>query len=113
MSAVRTHRSSRFGTAVTGDTLRPLAAGLALAFASMLAQAQSLQELYDAARGYDATYLAARATAQAAQYRYEPAKALRLAGFILLFLQGISEIVKKIAVMRGLIPDTQATFSAH
>ena len=42
-----------------------------------------------------------------------PAKALLLAGFILLFLQGLSEIVKKIAVMRGLIPDTQAQFSAH
>ncbi|WP_134725610.1 TRAP transporter small permease subunit [Paracoccus luteus] len=42
-----------------------------------------------------------------------PAKALLLAGFILLLLQGISEIVKKIAVMRGLIPDTQAAFSAH
>ena len=42
-----------------------------------------------------------------------PAKALLLAGFILLFLQGVSEIVKKIAVMRGLIPDTQAQFSAH
>jgi len=76
MSAVRTHRSSRFGTAVTGGPLRPLAAGLALAFASMLAQAQSLQELYDAARGYDAAYLAARATAEAAQYRLEQSKAL-------------------------------------
>ena len=32
---------------------------------------------------------------------------------VLLFLQGMSEIVKKIAVMRGLIPDTQAAFSAH
>lgn len=42
-----------------------------------------------------------------------PAKALLLAGFILLFFQGISEIIKKIAVMRGIIPDTQAQFSAH
>lgn len=58
--------------------LKPLAAGLALTMATMLAQAQSLQELYDAARGYDATYLAARATADAAQYRLEQSKALRL-----------------------------------
>ncbi len=57
---------------------RPLAGGLALALASTLAQAQSLQELYDAARGYDATYLGARATAEAAQYRLEQSKALRL-----------------------------------
>jgi len=42
-----------------------------------------------------------------------PAKALLLGGFILLFLQGISEIIKKIAVMRGVIPDTQAQFSSH
>ena len=34
-----------------------------------------------------------------------PAKALLFTGFLLLFLQGISEIIKKIAVMRGLIPD--------
>ena len=42
-----------------------------------------------------------------------PAKALLLAGFILLFFQGLSEIIKKIAVTRGIIPDTQAQFSAH
>ena len=42
-----------------------------------------------------------------------PAKALLVAGFILLFFQGISEIIKKIAVMRGIIPDDQAAFSAH
>jgi TRAP-type mannitol/chloroaromatic compound transport system permease small subunit len=34
-----------------------------------------------------------------------PAKALVLAGFFLLALQGLSEIIKRIAVMRGLIPD--------
>ena len=42
-----------------------------------------------------------------------PAKALLLAGFVLLFFQGISEIIKKIAVMRGIIPDTQAHVSSH
>ena len=34
-----------------------------------------------------------------------PAKSLMLIGFVLLFLQGISELIKRIAVMRGLIPD--------
>lgn len=42
-----------------------------------------------------------------------PAKAALLAGFILLFFQGISEIIKKIAVMRGLIPDTNAHVSTE
>jgi len=42
-----------------------------------LARAQSLQELYDAARAYDATYLAARALLDSAQYRVEQAYALR------------------------------------
>ena len=34
-----------------------------------------------------------------------PARALLAAGFVLLTLQAFSEIVKKIAVMRGIIPD--------
>jgi TRAP-type mannitol/chloroaromatic compound transport system permease small subunit len=34
-----------------------------------------------------------------------PAKALIVAGFSLLFLQGVSEIIKRVAVMRGTIPD--------
>lgn len=42
-----------------------------------------------------------------------PAKALLLVGFILLALQGLSEIIKKIAVMRGLIPDPNPFLSAH
>lgn len=37
-----------------------------------------------------------------------PAKAVLLGGFILLFAQGISELIKKIAVMRGLIADPHA-----
>lgn len=42
-----------------------------------------------------------------------PAKALLLAGFALLWLQGISEIIKKIAVMRGLIEDPHPFISSH
>jgi TRAP-type mannitol/chloroaromatic compound transport system permease small subunit len=38
-----------------------------------------------------------------------PAKSLILIGFSLLFLQGLSELVKRIAVMRGLIPDPYHT----
>ena len=38
-----------------------------------------------------------------------PAKALVLLGFIFLFLQGISELIKRIAVMAGLIPDPHAS----
>jgi outer membrane protein len=41
------------------------------------ANAQSLYELYDAARAFDAPYLAARAAADSAQYRAEQVHALR------------------------------------
>lgn len=34
-----------------------------------------------------------------------PAKALILVGFVLLLLQGVSELIKRIAIIRGLIPD--------
>ncbi|MBB6011954.1 TRAP-type mannitol/chloroaromatic compound transport system permease small subunit [Aquamicrobium lusatiense] len=42
-----------------------------------------------------------------------PAKALLLAGFVLLTFQGISEIIKKIAVMRGRMEDPNPFISAH
>ncbi|GHC09044.1 C4-dicarboxylate ABC transporter [Gemmobacter nanjingensis] len=42
-----------------------------------------------------------------------PAKALLLAGFVLLAFQGVSEIIKKIAVMRGMIPDPSPFVSSH
>jgi outer membrane protein len=57
-------------------TLQPLALVALLMTAAGPAQAQSLQELYDAARGYDATYLATRATADAAAARAAQAEAL-------------------------------------
>jgi TRAP-type mannitol/chloroaromatic compound transport system permease small subunit len=41
-----------------------------------------------------------------------PARALLLAGFILLLLQAFSEIIKKIAVIAGLIEDPNPTLSA-
>ena len=50
---------------------------LGLAFGAVgPARAQSLQELYEAARAYDATYLAARAQSESAQYKAEQANAL-------------------------------------
>lgn len=42
-----------------------------------------------------------------------PAKMMLLVGFGLLFLQGVSEIIKKIAIMRGLIPDTADHLDSH
>jgi TRAP-type mannitol/chloroaromatic compound transport system permease small subunit len=42
-----------------------------------------------------------------------PARVVILAGFVLLLLQGISELIKRIAVMRGLIPDPYARQDAH
>jgi TRAP-type mannitol/chloroaromatic compound transport system permease small subunit len=41
-----------------------------------------------------------------------PAKSLVLVAFSLLFIQGLSELVKRLAIMRGLIPDTE-THTAH
>ena len=42
-----------------------------------------------------------------------PAKGLILIGFVLLFWQGVSELIKRIAVMRGLIPDPYAAAAGH
>jgi outer membrane protein len=57
------------------ETLLPAALATSLLMA-LSAHAQSLQEVYDAARAYDATYLAARALADSAQYRLEQGRAL-------------------------------------
>lgn len=42
-----------------------------------------------------------------------PAKLLLLLGFFLLALQGVSEIIKKIAIMRGDMEDPNPFISAH
>lgn len=42
-----------------------------------------------------------------------PAKALVLVGFGLLALQGVSEIIKRVAIIRGVIPDPHADGGAH
>lgn len=52
------------------------AALLAFWLAPGAAAAQTLQQLYDASRAYDATYLSARALSDSAQYRVEQVEAL-------------------------------------
>lgn len=42
-----------------------------------------------------------------------PAKALLLAGFLLLAIQGVSEIIKKVAVMAGIIEDPSPPIPTH
>jgi TRAP-type mannitol/chloroaromatic compound transport system permease small subunit len=42
-----------------------------------------------------------------------PAKSLIMIGFVLLFVQGISELIKRVAVMRGLIPDAHTGGGLH
>ncbi len=56
--------------------LPALLAALTLGAAPGLAGAQSLLELYEAARAFDGTYLAARANAQSAEYRTAQSEAL-------------------------------------
>jgi outer membrane protein len=65
---MRTPRLSR-------QLIAPLS--LLLAGAGLPAWGQSLQELYDAARAYDAAYLSAKAAAQAAEHRAAQADALQ------------------------------------
>ena len=62
----------------TPQPVRPAAfvVACALALLPAWASAQSLRELYDAARAFDATYLAARSLAESAQYRAAQADAL-------------------------------------
>jgi outer membrane protein len=58
--------------------LRTIVAAAALAALAGTARAQSLVEVVEAARGYDATYLTARSNADAAEYRYQQARAMHL-----------------------------------
>lgn len=36
-----------------------------------------------------------------------------LAGFVLLFLQGISELIRNVAILKGIVPDEHAHISPH
>lgn len=71
---------SALGTSTRPSRLRPLVLALTLMGglgASLSAHAQSLQELFDASRTFDATYLAARAAFESTQYRIEQSYAQR------------------------------------
>src|SRR5947209_13137844 len=61
---------------IANPALAAVAASLAFMLAPTAASAQSLLELYEAAHGYDATYLSARALADSAIYRVEQTRAL-------------------------------------
>jgi len=69
---------TRPGLASMSPALQPIVGALLLAFGAAGAQAQSLTEVVQAARSVDATYLGARASADAAHYRYEQARAAHL-----------------------------------
>lgn len=69
--------SSRPARPWSSRVMRSVAGGLVALLAAGAVQAQSLLEVYNAARNYDATYLAARAEAESAQYAAEQAYALR------------------------------------
>ena len=79
---------SRAGAASLSHAARPLACALALAFGGSAAQAQSLSEVVNAARSYDATYLGARSSADAAHYRYEQTRANHLPSANLVVTEG-------------------------
>lgn len=63
-----------------GDSWRPLARACAMAVAGLASvfsvQAENLVDLYQAARGYDASFLAAKAQYDAAQYKADQARSL-------------------------------------
>ena len=42
-----------------------------------------------------------------------PAKAMIVAGFVLLLIQAVSELIKRVAVIRGLIPDPYDGVDSH
>jgi TRAP-type mannitol/chloroaromatic compound transport system permease small subunit len=64
--------------------------------------------MYDGLPFFLLSYRIDEQSANAGGLAQWPAKLLIPLGFFLLFLQGISEIVKRIAVMRGIIPDPHA-----
>ena len=68
----------RPGLPSMSPAVKPIVGALLLAFGAVGVQAQSLTEVVQAARSVDATYLGARASADAAHYRYEQSRALHL-----------------------------------
>jgi len=58
-------------------------------------------------------YLSGERSASAGGLILWPAKGLILLGFVLLGLQGVSELIKRIAIMRGAIEDENARAGGH
>ncbi len=65
---------------------------LALMLASGLARAENLNQLYEAARAYDATYLSARSLADSAEFKAAQAESLRLPSASLSGSAAINEV---------------------
>jgi TRAP-type mannitol/chloroaromatic compound transport system permease small subunit len=61
--------------------------------------------LFEALPYFEASWRTQERSANAGGLLLWPAKGLILAGFGLLFLQGVSEIIKRVAVMTGAMPD--------
>jgi outer membrane protein len=74
---VARHRPSKNQTTLRRPAWRVWMMAALLGLSAGASRAQSLQELYEAARGFDATYLAARALLDSAQYKAEQAQALQ------------------------------------
>jgi TRAP-type mannitol/chloroaromatic compound transport system permease small subunit len=64
-------------------------------------------------RYVNTSYQSGEVSASAGGLLIWPGQALLLIGFVMLVFQGISEIIKKIAVMRGDIPDPTPHSSSH
>ena len=69
--------------------------------------------LYEATRFFLVSFRLQEHSPNAGGLLLWPAKILIVAGFALLFLQGISEIIKRVAVMRGVIADPMQDHHAH
>ena len=68
--------------------------------------------LYDGIPFFQQSYRINEQSLNAGGLAQWPAKLLIPLGFFLLLLQGVSEIIKRVAVMRGLIPDPHAAAAA-
>ena len=105
----------RAGLASMSQALTPLAGALVLAFGATGAQAQSLSEVVQAARGYDATYLGARSNADAVHYRYEQARSVHLPTAGLQVQAGRSDATAPTlggtGTQTGVVDETQKTTS--
>ena len=69
--------------------------------------------IYEAAPYVMASYRNGERSANAGGLVIWPVKALMLAGFLLLFLQAVSEIIKRVAVMRHVIAEPLPEHHAH